>query len=151
MVKLSEKEINDINTYFFSIYDKKNKGGIKIDNKENIFLHDALLNSLYYLGIKMKENEINELIKENGFEKDGIIYFEEFIEILKKKLDTVISKDEIEEYFNILSDGEEYILQSDFHKILENNNDFDNVLQLISEIGSENGKVYYYHFCKIFN
>jgi Ca2+-binding EF-hand superfamily protein len=151
MVKLSEKEINDINTYFFSIYDKKNKGGIKIDNKENIFLHDALLNSLYYLGIKMKENEINELIKENGFEKDGIIYFEEFIEILKKKLDTVISKDEIEEYFNILSDGEEYILQSDFHKILENNNDFDNVLQLISEIGSENGKIYYYHFCKIFN
>ena len=86
MVKLSEKEINDINTYFFSIYDKKNKGGIKIDNKENIFLHDALLNSLYYLGIKMKENEINKLIKENGFEKDGIIYFEEFIEILKKKL-----------------------------------------------------------------
>ena len=151
MVKLSEKEINDINTYFFSIYDKKNKGGIKIDNKENIFLHDALLNSLYYLGIKMKENEINELIKENNFEKDGIIYFEEFIEMLKKKLDTVISKDEIEEYFNILSDGKEYILQSDFHQILENNKDFDNVLQLISEIGSNNGKIYYHHFCKIFN
>ena len=54
MVVLSEKEKNDIKIYFFSIYDKKNRGSIKIDNEENIFLHDALLNSFYYLGIKIK-------------------------------------------------------------------------------------------------
>ena len=71
--------------------------------------------------------------------------------IKRAGVETKYTKDEIEEYFNILSDGKEYILQSDFHQILENNNDFDNVLQLISEIGSNNGKIYYHHFCKIFN
>merc|ERR1711871_866938 len=102
MVKLIEKEINDIKMYFFSIYDKKNRGSIQTDNEENIFLYDGLLNSFYYLGLKIKENEINSLIKEYNFNKDGIIYFEEFIKIIEDRIENITSKGEIEEYFNLL-------------------------------------------------
>ena len=150
MVKLVEKEINDIKIYFFSIYDKKNKGSIKTDDKENIFLHDALLNTLYYLGIKAKELEINDLIKKYGFNKNGKIYFEDFIKIINNKLEYIVSKDEIKKYFNILSDGNEYIVKSDLNNILKDNNDSENIYQLISEIESEDDKIYYENFVKIF-
>ena len=151
MIKLLEKEINDIKMYFFSIYDKKNRGSIQTDSEENIFLHDALLNSLYYLGIKMKEIEINDLIKEKNFNKNGIIYFEEFIQIINTKMESIISKDEIEGYFDILSDGKDYILQSDFHNIVKDQHDSEDILQLLSEVDSKDGKIDYYSFCKIFD
>lgn len=151
MVKLIEKEINDIKIYFFSIYDKKNRGSIQTDNEENVFLHDALLNSFYYLGLKIKENEINYLIKENNFNKNGIIYFEEFIQIIEERIDNVISEDEIKGYFNILSDGKDYILYSDLQNILEDTYSFEIIEQMLFDIGGENGKIYYHDFCKIFN
>jgi Ca2+-binding EF-hand superfamily protein len=150
MVKLLEKEINDIKTYFFSIYDKKNRGSIKTDDGENVFLHDALINTLYYLGIKTKEIEINDLIKKYGFNKNGKIYFEDFIEIIKNKLEYIVRKDDIEHYFNILSDGNEYILKSDLDNILKDTDDSENIYQLISEIESKNDKIYYENFLKIF-
>ena len=151
MVKLIEKEINDIKIYFFSIYDKKNRGSIQTDNEENVFLHDALLNSFYYLGLKIKENEINSLIKENNFDKNGIVYFEEFIKIIEGRIENITSKGEVEEYFNLLSDGKDYILYSDLHNILEGNNDRRILDQMITDIGDKNGKIYYNEFCKIFN
>ena len=151
MVKLIEKEINDIKIYFFSIYDKKNRGSIQTDNEENVFLHDALLNSFYYLGLKIKENEINSLIKENNFNKNGIVYFEEFIKIIEGRIENITSKGEVEEYFNLLSDGKDYILYSDLHNILEGNNDRRILDQMITDIGDKNGKIYYNEFCKIFN
>ena len=151
MVKLIEKEINDIKIYFFSIYDKKNRGSIQTDNEENVFLHDALLNSFYYLGLKIKEDEINYLIKENNFHKNGIIYFEEFIQIIEERIDNVISENEIEEYFNILSDGKDYILYSDLQNILEGKYSFEIIEKMLLDIGGENGKIYYHDFCKIFN
>tara|TARA_Y100000991_G_C21909654_1_gene321716 strand:- start:5 stop:460 length:456 start_codon:yes stop_codon:yes gene_type:complete len=151
MVKLIEKEINDIKIYFFSIYDKKNRGSIQTDNEENVFLFDALLNSFYYLGIKIKENEINFLIKENNFDKNGIIYFEDFIKIIENRLENITSKDEIEEYFNLLSDNKDYILQSDLHKILEGKNAYEMIDEMITDIDCKNGKIYYHDFCKIFN
>lgn len=151
MVKLIEKEINDIKIYFFSIYDKKNRGSIQTDNEENIFLHDGLLNSFYYLGLKIKENEINSLIKENNFDKDGIIYFEEFIKIIEDRIENITSKGEIEEYFNLLSDGKDYISCSDLHTILEGNTNHEFLYQMLDDIVAKNGKIYYHDFCKIFN
>ena len=150
MIKLLEKEMNDIKIYFFSIYDKKNRGSIKTDNEENIFLYDALLNTFYYLGIKIKEAEINDLIKQHGFNKEGIIYFEDFIQIIEEKLKTFVSKDQIKEYFYILSEGKEYISRSDFDNILKGDNEFENIYQLISEIESEDVKINYENFSEIF-
>ena len=150
MIKLLEKEINDIKIYFFSIYDKKNRGSIKTDNEENIFLYDALLNTFYYLGIKIKEIEINDLIKRHGFNKSGNIYFEDFIQIIKDKLESFVSENEIKEYFDILSENKDYISKSDFDNIFEKNNDFENICQLISEIETEDSKIYYNDFHKIF-
>ena len=151
MVKLIEKEINDIKMYFFSIYDKKNRGSIQTDNEENIFLHDALLNSFYYLGLKIKENEINSLIKENNFDKNGIVYFEEFIKIIENRIENITSESEMEEYFNVLSNGKEYILYSDIRSILEGKENYDFLDQILEDIGAEYGKIYYNDFCKIFN
>ena len=151
MKEISEKEINEINTYFFTIYDKKNKGVIKIDNKENIFLHDSLLNSLYYLGIKMKSYQIDELIKKNNFNKEGIIYFEEFIEIIKNKLNDTISNEDIKKYFNLISNEKNFIYKDNLIQILNYNHEFDDIHQLMEEINHEDDKIYYHHFIKIFH
>ena len=56
----------------------------------------------------------------------------------------------MKEYFDILSGKKEYISKSDFDNIFEENNDFENICQLISEIESEDGKIYYDNFHKIF-
>ena len=71
--------------------------------------------------------------------------------ILNTKMESIISKDEMEDYFDILSDGKDYILQSDFHNIVTDQHDLEDIIQLLSEIESEDGKIDYYSFCKLFN
>ena len=149
MVNLNEKKITDIQIYFFFIYDKKNKGYIKTDKGENIFLYDSLLNSLYYLGIKVKEYEIYDLIKENGFDKDGVIYFKEFIEIIKKYLNIITNEDEMEKYFYILSDGKDYISKDILYKILKEEN-MDDIDIFFNEISINDSKIYYDKFITFF-
>lgn len=146
---VSEKQRKDINIYFFSIYDKKNKGFIKTDNQENIFLYDALLNSLYYLGIKMKEFEIYDLINQKDFNKNGIINFEQFIHIIDYKLQNFFDEKQIKDYFYILSENKNYILTEDFYKLFEILDKNENINDLLQDIDNE-GKIYFEDFYRIF-
>ena len=151
MVVLSEKEINDIKIYFFCIYDKKNRGSIEINDKENIFLHDALLNSFYYLGIKIKEKEIEEIIKDNNFNINGLISFDKFINIIENQLNDMDTEKDIKKYFNILSDGKDFILAENLKELLNDECNEKEVEEMIFEISNEDNKIYYEMFCKIFN
>lgn len=102
--------LEEIKNKILCYYDKNNNKQIKIDCEENIYLHDALLNSFSFLGISKNVKDIEFIIKKYHYNCDGYITFEDFFNILDNELELFVYNKDIE-YMN------QYISKSPEHQI----------------------------------
>ena len=98
--------INEIQTNILVYYDKDKTQRIPIDKEDNIFLHDALLNTFSFLGITKNENDIYFLIDKYRYHRVGYISFTEFFNIIKNEIVKYIDQKEFNNIDNYLFNKE---------------------------------------------
>uniref|UniRef100_A0A1I8G9Y4 Calmodulin n=3 Tax=Macrostomum lignano TaxID=282301 RepID=A0A1I8G9Y4_9PLAT len=141
---LTEEQIEEFREAF-SLFDKDGDG--TITNKE-------LASVMRALGQNPSQEELKEMIKEVDQDGSGSIEFDEFLEMMKKQMNSADSEEEVRRAFRLFdADGDGFLSATELHQVMQNLGErltMEEVEAMIGEADTDrDGQVSFSEFAKI--